>query len=69
MTRLTIEICADDDHEALRVLGRLTRMMEVRSIYDGECHLNDAGYTVGALDGNGTAKVEHFESKPEKVTP
>ena len=66
MTRLTIEIDAEDDCAALRVLRRLTNMMDVIGI-DNRIHLTDAGYMAGALDGNGTVAVEHFEDAPEKV--
>jgi len=64
MTRLTIEIDAEDDRAALRVLGRLRMMMN-----GGRDRLNEAGYTAGALDGSGTVRVEHFDAHSKTKTP
>jgi hypothetical protein len=57
MTKLTINICAEDDQEALRVLNRLRNMMDVCSGEDCGIHLNDAGYTSSHVAGSGEVRV------------
>jgi hypothetical protein len=61
MTKLTIEITAEDDVSALRVLHRLDRMMDVVSGEDCGIHLSDAGYTCSHTDGGGAVQVQHVK--------
>jgi len=60
LTKLTINICADSDAAALRVLARLRNMMDVCSGDECGIHLNEAGYTASHADGNGDVMVIHI---------
>lgn len=68
MTKLTINICAEDDRAAMRVLNRLHYLMDVRSGEDLDIHLNDAGYTTGHVDGSSTATVIRLTATGKPIT-
>lgn len=54
MTKLTINICAEDDRSALRVLKRLQALMEMDCFDAG---LSESGYTTGHVDGSSNVMV------------
>jgi hypothetical protein len=55
MTKLTIEICAENDYFARRVSDRIRRWLDSNQI------IPDTGYVVGYTFGNGTVKVERIK--------
>lgn len=67
LTKLIINICAKSDDEAVRVLRRLLGDMIFTDNPSGVSeYLNDAGYTISDVRGNGTVNVIRIET-PEQL--
>ena len=63
MTKIVIEICAADDWEAMRVLDTLHTAMRSDARLDPYM-VNDAGYDVGGVEGNGVVTVSRAPDMP-----
>jgi hypothetical protein len=66
LTKLKIEIVAETDERALKILNGLRDMMDVPSGEKCELKFNPAGYSIGRQDGNGEVNVEYIKGGEEE---